>query len=72
MANYVFQWAESYRKLVLVSRLAFDGKRPPALDPLLFKQGHMGDVWVCQHVQGAELGRLGTSRKSIQIHGESP
>ena len=46
---------------------------PPTLDPFVFEERHLRHTSVClQHVEGAQLGRLGTPRETVQVQRERP
>ena len=62
------QRAVTYGELELLLSLVLDGEGPPSLDPLVFEQRHLRHRPVrLQHVQRAQLGRLGASREPVQI-----
>ncbi len=43
-------------------------KRPPAFDPLLFEDGDHGHLcFICHHLDGALLGSLCTTGKTVQV-----
>lgn len=63
--------ATSYRELQLFAAFILHIERPPAFDPAVFEQRHLGHRAVrLDHVQGALPGRLGAARETVQVKGQ--